>query len=60
VIDLRRTRLALAVALDIVFVIGLAQGWLPAESKGLRGFLIVLGVAMPAFVLVSLLSKSED
>lgn len=43
--------------LDIVLVIGLAQGWLPAESKGLRWFLIVLGVSMPAYVLISLVSN---
>lgn len=57
---MKRPGLAVAVVLDVVLVIGLVQGWLPAGSAGMRGFLIVFTCATAGLVLASVLSNGRD
>ncbi|MFF9640072.1 hypothetical protein [Kitasatospora aureofaciens] len=39
--------------LDIVLLVGLIQGWLPASSEGFRTFLIIFTTMILALVLFS-------
>ncbi|MFJ6616568.1 hypothetical protein ACIQOW_03160 [Kitasatospora sp. NPDC091335] len=50
---MKRPGYAIAVVLDIVLLVGLLQGWLPASSEGFRELLIVFTVVILALVLFS-------
>ncbi|MFJ7246119.1 hypothetical protein ACIQWA_15890 [Kitasatospora sp. NPDC098652] len=50
---MKRPGYVVAVVLDIVLLVGLIQGWLPASSEGFRQFLILLTTVVLAFVLFS-------
>ncbi|MEU4116313.1 hypothetical protein AB0F71_17670 [Kitasatospora sp. NPDC028055] len=50
---MKRPGYVVAVVLDIVLLVGLIQGWLPASSEGFRQFLILFTTVVLAFVLFS-------
>ncbi|MFD8705850.1 hypothetical protein ACFV1W_25135 [Kitasatospora sp. NPDC059648] len=50
---MKRPGFAIVVVLDIVLLVGLAQGWLPTSSEGFRKFLIILTSVILGLVLFS-------
>ncbi|MFJ7276344.1 hypothetical protein [Kitasatospora sp. NPDC098663] len=50
---MKRPGYAIAIVLDIVLLVGLLQGWLPASSEGFRKFLILFTSVILALVLYS-------
>ncbi|MER7669596.1 hypothetical protein ABTY61_14150 [Kitasatospora sp. NPDC096128] len=50
---MKRPGFAVAVVLDIVLLIGLIRGWLPAGPEGFREFLIVFTTVILTLVLFS-------
>lgn len=50
---MKRPGYAIAVVLDMLLLIGLLQGWLPAGSEGGRKFLILFTASILTLVLFS-------